>query len=244
MKLRSLSGFGVVALLALSASFTHAQLIITPGNGNFEDITNLQGTFDLNVPFNGFVDQPTALGNPVFPAGTIRVGYNATLGNNVGTSVSGPHQPLPSGELYDGKTALSVIWDTPDPAFATTDVLFREFTEDPNDQYYIVQWNDLPMGAQGGKATFQARVNHQNSFRAPVFAQFSYLNVEEIGIEGGAFSTIGYQAQDNGFNTVQWSFDQPGAVSNGSDLFIMLVPAPSAGTLLLIGALGVSRRRR
>ncbi|GJQ31070.1 MAG: hypothetical protein HBSAPP03_29540 [Phycisphaerae bacterium] len=236
----------VCAVLALvGATAAHAQVTFTPGGGGFQDITGMSGTLVLPIGLGGFHVQTTAIGNDKFPAGDIKIGYNGTIGSNVGAAIStSNHQPIPTNELFLGETAIAVIWDTPDPALGSTQVLFREFTDDPNDTYYIVQWNDLPMGGAGGKATFQTRVNGNNPFRTTFYAQLSYQSVHEPGIFGGAFATIGYQSHEPGVDSVQWSFDQPFAVQNGMDLFLVDVPSPGTGLMILAGSLGVLRRRR
>jgi len=234
------------AVVALGVGgLTHAQVIFTPSTGGFQDITGMPGTIDLNIGLGQFAVQSTSIGNDKFPSGLIKIGYNGTVGSNVGGFIStSNHQPIPTVELFNNETAIAVIWDTPDPAVGTTDVLFREFTDDPNDLYYIIQWNDLPMGGQGGKATFQTRVNGSNAFRTSFYAQLSYQSVSEIGIRGGQAATIGYQSLVPGVDSVQWSFDQQFAVQNGMDLYLVDVPAPGAAMFVLAGSLGLRRRRR
>jgi hypothetical protein len=237
----------VSALVVLgAASAAHAQLIFQQGSGGYQDISNLPGVQLLNIPFNGSTVITTSIGNPAFPAGQIKVSYNLTAGSNVGASEALPvYAPLPSTSLYDGKNAMAVIWDTPAPAQPNTAIYFLEFTSDPLDTYYIIQWTNLPLGQFATPVTAQLRVNDLNPFRSSVFAQFSYLDVEGPGIEGGGFATIGYQNPDPTFDHVQWSFNQPFAIRNGTDLILTKeIPAPGALALAGITGLLVARRRR
>lgn len=234
------------AVAALSmGGMAQAQVIFTPSTGGFQDITGMVGTIDLAIGLGQFSVRSTSIGNDKFPAGLIKIGYNGTVGSNVGGFIStSNHQPIPTVELFNNETALAVIWDTPDPAIGSTEVLFREFTDDPNDLYYIIQWNDLPMGGLGGKATFQTRVNGSNAFRTSFYAQLAYQSVSEVGIRGGAAATIGYQSHEPGVDSVQWSFDQQFAVQDGMDLYLVDVPSPGAAIIVLAGSLGMLRRRR
>jgi hypothetical protein len=237
--------FGIIAASA-AASVAWGQVTFVPGAGGFQDITNLPGTINLGLSLGQHTVVSTSIGNDKFPAGDIKIGYNGTIGSNVGNAISTDnHQPLPTVELYQSQTAFAVIWDTPDPEVAGTAVLFREFFEDPTDVYYIVQWNNLPMGGAGGTATFQVRVNDSTNFRQQIYGQLSYLEVLEQGIEGGIAATIGYQSSISGVNTVMWSFNQRLAVQNGMDLLLVDIPAPASAGLLVLAAAGlISRRRR
>lgn len=235
------SNLMAAAVLLSLGSAASAQTFF-PGGGGFQDISAMPGTIALNIPFGDSTTRFTAIGNLAFPAGEIKISYNGTIGSNVGLSeASDAHSPLPTDELYDSKTAMAVIWDTPDPALPTTQQYFREFTDDPNDIYYIVQWTDLPMGGMGGVTTFQTRVNNITPWRQQILATFSYQNVEGEGVLGGAFATVGYQSNEPSMNTVQWSFNQTLAVRNGMDLHLV-IPAPSSAVLL--AAFGLTARRR
>ncbi len=236
----------VSALVVLGAATSaHAQLMFVQGSGGYQDISNLPGVQLLNIPFNGSTVVNTGIGNPAFPAGQIKVSYNLTAGSNVGISEALPlYAPLPSQNLYDGKNAMAVIWDTPAPAQPNTAIYFREFTADPLDTYYIIQWTNLPLGQFATPVTAQLRVNDFNPFRTAIFAQFSYLDVEGEGVEGGGFASIGYQNPEPDFDHVQWSFNEPLAVRNGTDLILTKVPAPGALALAGITGLFVARRRR
>ncbi|MDX2132286.1 MAG: hypothetical protein SFY69_09565 [Planctomycetota bacterium] len=232
--------FGVLAC----ASLASAQLQFQEGSGNFQDIAGLPGTIELFIPFNGSTVVTTSIGNDVFPAGDIKVSYGCTIASNVGASEAvGAYETLPSPNLYDQKTAMAIIWDTPNPAVATTQFFFREFTNDPTDIYYIVQWNNVPMGGLGGTVTTQVRVNDVDDFRTNIFAVFSYQDVQDEGVEGGRFASIGYQSASPEFPTVQWSFNQRNAVRNQGDLILTKIPAPGSLGVLALGALACRRRR-
>ncbi|CAG0991006.1 hypothetical protein PHYC_02296 [Phycisphaerales bacterium] len=232
----------VVAALLTACSAASAQTFF-PGAGGFQDISAMPGTIPLGIPFGDSTTVSTSIGNMAFPAGDIKISYNGTIGSNVGTSEStDSHMPLPTDELYDSKTAMAVIWDTPDAALPGTQQYFREFFEDPDDIYYIVQWNNLPMGGMGGTTTFQTRVNNLTPWRQQILATFSYHDIEQEGVLGGAFATIGYQSNQPGLDTVQWSFNQTFAVRNQMDLHLV-IPSP-AGFVVLAGSVGLLARRR
>lgn len=241
---RGMKWLGVIAA-GVVAPVACGQVTFVPGAGGFQDITGLPGTINLGLGLGQHTTITTTIGNEKFPEGVIKIGYNGTIGSNVDTSISTDnHQPIPTVELYEFKTAFAVIWDTPDPEVAGTAVLFREFFEDPGDVYYIVQWNNLPMGGAGGTATFQVRINDESGFRQQFYGQLSYFDVHAQGIEGGVAATIGYQSDRPEINSVQWSFNQRFAVQNGMDLFLVDIPSPGGAGLLLMACAGAMRRRR
>ncbi len=68
-----------------------------------------------------------------------------------------------------------------------------------------------------------------------------YADVEQPRADGGGSATIGYQDGGAGFNSVEWSFNTSGAVSNGTVL--SLIPEPTSLLLVIIGGLAAGRRR-
>jgi uncharacterized repeat protein (TIGR01451 family) len=133
--------------------------------------------------------------------------------------------PLPDPSLFGGAhgtpQALAVYWDDLDAD--TGDVYYATIGE-VGSRVFIVQWQDRPHYPgngvlDGDEVTFQAQI-FENAM--PGHAQFLYVDVDFLDpdLNEGASATIGYQSGGIA-NDVQWSYNQPGAVSAGTVLTLM-----------------------
>ena len=104
-----------------------------------------------------------------------------------------------------------------------------------------LQWDGKQFTDSTDTVTFQLQIFEGVRGGNPIYAQMIYADVEQPRADGGGSATIGYQDGGAGFNSVQWSFNLSGAVSNGTVL--SLIPEPASLALIAIGA-WVSHRRR
>jgi hypothetical protein len=175
----------------------------------------------------------TTIGNTVFPAGRVVIANNGGLGfGGLPTLPSDDlapiEEPLPSQAAFGGGQSLLPYWD--DLGNTSGDVFYEEFAD-----RLIVQWHDKRLNDHPGTTVrFQAQVfadpvaaarradgpEQQNGPLGPgphCYAQLIYFDVQQPGACGES-ATIGYQDGGSGFNDVQWSHRESGAVRSGTVL--------------------------
>jgi hypothetical protein len=194
-------------------------------------VSNLPGTWidisatgtPLSLEDDGEVDVATTLGNTLLPAGIARVGSNGGVRfNGVGLSIPGPNAVIPAGNVFGGDQTLLPFWDDIDTNFGQVGEIYVGETQGR----FIVQWQNVGFfnAAATERATFQIQVPTSG----PAFAQYLYQDVSGARAANGGSATIGYQA--GGIqNDVQWSFNQAGAVADGTVLTLLPVGAGGVG---------------
>ncbi|MBN2446051.1 MAG: hypothetical protein JXO22_04975 [Phycisphaerae bacterium] len=224
------------AALLVMAGAAHAQLTITDQEpGQFIDIS--QTGFGLGLAHDDEAIISTTISNAVFPAGDVHVGNNGGIafGTPLSADLGPVNQPLPSSDAFGGSQVLLGYWD--DIGNTIGDVYWM----DQSDRL-IIQWESKQFEDSTDTLTFQMQIFQSRGTRqAPIYAQIIFADIEQPRAGGGASATIGYQDGVGGsYNDVQWSFDTPGAVSNG--MVLSLIPEP-ATLLLIAAALPLLRRR-
>lgn len=208
--------------------------------GTFVDISGTGTPLNLSGDDEAVFISPN--GNAILPAGPFIVGNNGGIGlaNPPDTNLAPNNQPIPSIGAYGNGKALLPQWDD---IGNTVGNIYAQAIGDTT----IVQWDrkrrEGPGPGPDPTMTFQVQVFETVDPNTPVYAQFLYADIEQPGIDGGASATIGYQDGGFGNNDVQWSFDTPFAVTDGTVLSLVLVPEPAAAAGVLVGALLVLRRR-
>ena len=223
--------------------------------GSFTDISQT-GT-SLGIGDEGEATINTFIGNAVFPSGNVVVGNNGGVGfAPPSTDLAPNNAPIPSAGAFGGGQAALPHWD--------------DVGNDIGNVYWevigntlIFQWDnrsllddpdvpaDPPDPADPNRVTFQLQIFGGVPLPGPgetnVFAQFIYRDVNNPMRGGGTSATIGYQDGGRGFNDVQWSFNAPNAVSDGTVLSLVIdepVPEPSSLAWLVVGGLTLIRRRQ
>lgn len=220
----------VVALALTGFAGAETLQIVNTLPGTWIDISD--GT-PLNIANDDVADIDSLVGNAVFPAGTWHVGNNGAVGFGASTVMPAVTQPIPTAQLFNGDQSLApfaddigddggnVFWARRPHPGLRADVL-------------IIQWHDQKFKGSDDRARFQIQI-----FSAPgpnhIYAQMLYNDIQQPWPNGGAIATIGYQNGAAGFNDVQWSYHQAGAVLNGTVL--SLVPEPGAAAIVLLGVL-------
>ena len=213
------------------------------------------------------------VGDPAFPAGTVVVANNGGLiPEHPGEDDLDPNTPLPSTSAFHGRQSSIVYWDdlkgeTPPPGAAPRGGKNGNVFWKVSGTTLIVQWNDRQVTAlTDGRAANSVRLQAQIFGGVSIapgakYAQFLYADVNQAVPNGGASATIGFQSGISGFTDFQWSYNTPGAVSNGTVLTVMSpgggggspnsVPAVSDAGLaalallfLMLGAVVFRRSRR
>lgn len=241
-------------------STANAQLsIVNNLPGGFIDISSTGTPLDLGD--DDEVKIQTTIGNSVFPAGRVIVGNNGGLGfDPVDTELAALNEEIPSNAGFGGAQSAFVFWDD-----IGNDIGFGDsrsgnvFWEEQGDTL-IVQWHNRGFDDGQGSDTsrFQIQIFKNPSGLQLTFSQFIYDDIQQPRAGGGASATIGYQSGGVGpadlpSNDVQWSFNTPNAVHNGTVLSLVSNPTPvptssdwSAviGVLVLLGTGGYALARR
>ena len=210
--------------------------------GQFIDISQAGGT-GLGLLDDEEVVLATApIGNNVFPAGSTIVANNGGLAfrNPASLDLAPLNESIPSGNAFGGGQAALAFWDDIDDKCG--DVFFAFFPD-----RLIVQWNNRNIGGTADTLTFQIQILDQPAIGPDqIVAQYLFADVEQARSGGGANATIGYQDGGAGFGDVQWSFNTPAAVSNGTVLSLVTThsdPVPAASSwaigLVCLAMLGI-----
>ncbi len=229
----------IAAAFALASGAAAQVTIVNNIAGSFIDISGT-GT-SLNLGDDAQVTIPSAITSNFFGTNIVTVSNNMAVGFGpaAASGSAGPvNTPIPDSSLFGGQQSVAVMWDNPGPGTGgTSNVFYQEFSDS-----YVIQWNMLPKGDPGNTATIQLQVFGGAARRDTIFAQWLFQDVEQSGVRD--FATIGYQSGiDTQRNSVQWSFNDPEAIQNGTVLTLTLVPTPPA-MLALAGLLPLARRRR
>lgn len=192
------------------AGHAMAQLaIINNAPGQFTDISGT-GTFvdlgDDDEAFAFFLP----ISNALFPFGSsVIIGNNGGIGfSPPSTELLVPPAPLPSVLAFGGGKSLLPYW-----ADIGNHVGSIHWKQTGN--VVIVQWTNKPSKPFGVPGTFEIKIfGDTPGVGDCVYAQFIYQDIEGQGWQGGANASIGYQ--DELLTALQWSFNQPGAVHNGT----------------------------
>lgn len=229
------SGLPAIALVALLGATASADLdIVDTEPGTFIDIsesgTGLGISGDEEAPIN------TPIANAVFPAGEVWVGNNGALGFGELPSTDLPpdNASIFDGLAFGGGQTVCGFWDDIDNTYG--DIYYENL-----EGLLIVQWEGKEFTDSTDTVTFQLQIFDGVRGGNPIYAQMIYTDVEQPRADGGGSATIGYQNGGAGFNSVEWSFNTSGAVSNGTVL--SLIPEPAALLLAIVGGLVGGRRR-
>ena len=202
-------------LLSLLASPTVAQLSL---------VSNLPGTFidisptgtPLSLADDGEVSITTTIGNALLPAGEVRVGSNGGVRfHGTGTNLAIVNATLPAfGAFSFESQSLLPFWDDLNSGSGSIgEIYWQELGGQ-----LIFQWKDVSFFGSPGteRVTFQIQVPTTGA----VWARFLYADVEQARAAGGGSATIGYQAGGYG-SDIQFSFDTPNVVTNGTVLSLV-----------------------
>lgn len=235
----------MVSILAPAGVSAQTLQVLDDIPGSFIDVS---GSTPLVFGIVDEIGVLSSIGNFVFPSGIFVIGNNGgvAFGTLPSSDLSSINQPLPSVDAYGGGQAILAYWDDFDDKDG--DVFFSEQAGRA-----IVQWHNRRLSANpASTAKFQLQII-QDPGPSGVVAQLIFSDIEQTGVAGGSSATIGYQDGGAGFGTAQWSFDAPGAVSNGTVLSLIVtgpsqVPAASGWglvvaslALLTVGTLGVRK---
>ncbi len=206
------------ALVVPGGAFAQTlQLIDNPMLGAFIDITDTGQPLALRD--EGEAQIGTFGGSFVLLPGLIVVGMNGGLGfgSFTVTDLEPVNQPIPSGDAFVGGQALLAYWDDIDDKEG--DVL-SQVLEDRQ----IVQWNFGNFDGTGSILKFQVQF-FGNAAPTGIYAQLLY-KIEGPSTGAGASATIGYQDGTAGFGDIQFSFNEPDTVTDGTVLSLM-IPSPA-----------------
>ncbi len=221
--------------------------------GAFVDISVTGTALNLNDDDEAVI--VTAIGNAVFPAGSVVVANNGGLAF---PSVAGQNDlaplnaAIPSATAFNGRQSALAYWDDlKGEDYNTSCTLPLRGGKNGNVFWkvtgttLIVQWNERPVVATiADSDTLANSVCELVTFQIQIFggvvpgpgaiyAQFIYQDIQQPIPNGGASATIGYQNGASDSNDVQWSFNTAGAVSNG--MVLSLVDANSIPAVSDVG---------
>ncbi|MEZ6016391.1 MAG: hypothetical protein R3F49_14835 [Planctomycetota bacterium] len=207
-------------------------LLEVPPPAGVELVSNVAGTWidisgtgtALGLDDDEEIDILTTLGNSLLPAGVARVGSNGGVRfGGVGTNMIAVNTAIPNGLVFAGDQTLLPFWDDVNTALGTVGDIYWQETQGR----LIIQWADVGFynGAATDRASFQIQVPATGAY----FAQFLYQDVSGARANNGGSATIGYQA-GGVENDVQWSFNQAGAVMDGTVLTLLPIGAGGVGT--------------
>jgi len=207
---------GCAAAIMLTGSVSAQLAIVNTLPGTFTDISQT-GTFvDL-----GDEDEVFAfllpIGNSVFPFGS-----SVIIGNNGGVGFSPPFTDLgpvpallPSFAAFGAGKSLLPYWA--DIGNHVGSIHWQQIGNT-----VIIQWTDKRSKPANFPGTFQIKIfGGTLGPEECIYAQCIYQNIQGPGWQGGANASIGFQ--DELLPSVQWSFQLPNAVQNGTVLSLVNV---------------------
>ena len=195
-----------------------------PSLGGFVDIVGFGQQQLLGEDGEAVLEVGEFQGNTIFLPGAIIVGQNGGLGfgNAEVTELGADNEPIPSDQAFAGGQAALAFWDDIDDKEG--DVLFARIANDPvlSDRL-IVQWEYINFDGLASNLAIQAHII--DNFEATGFyAQYVY-RIEGPAASAGESATIGYQDGITGYGDLQHTFNQPGAVTDGA-VISMIIPKP------------------
>jgi hypothetical protein len=215
---------GMCVLAGISSARTDEIQLTDTLPGVFLDITS-SGT-NLHLGDNDSAVIATTISNALLPAGNVAISNNGGIGFNAPDPTLSPaNEPIPSGAAFGSGQSLLTYWD--DIGNDVGGVYYLQ-----TDNALVVEWYNREVGVGRARVTFEVQIFDASEATNPYF-QFLYQDISGAG--GGASATIGYQDGGTGHNDSQWSFNTPGAVTDGGVLSV--IPEPAAIALLFVGLL-------
>ncbi len=216
----------VVPLAAVTGSAAAGgglRILDNPALGEFTDIEATGVPVPLGDDGEAMLGIGSIPGNFVLRAGQVAVGLNG--GINFGaltvTDLEAVNRGIPSAGAFLGAQACLAFWDDIDDKEG--DVYFLDLPGGAGGPRLIVQWNVGNFDGGGATLKFQVKV-FENLEPSGIYAQFLYV-IEPSGPGAGQSATIGYQDGGEGFGDIQFSFNQAGAVEDGTVL-TLFIPEP------------------
>lgn len=195
-----------------------------PALGGFVDIVGFGQPQQLGEDGEAVLALEAFKGNVIYLPGNVVVGQNGGLGfGSAAITELGPdNQPIPSDDAFAGGQAALPFWDDIDDKEG--DILFAEIVGDPQvSDRLIVQWEYADFDGQGSILTIQAHI--PANFQANgIYSQYVY-RIEGPATSAGGSATIGYQDGITGYGDLEYSFNLPGAVTDGT-VISLFVPGP------------------
>ncbi len=199
------------------------RIVDNPVLGEFLDISQSGKSLALGDDQEAMLEA-TFPGNFVLQPGIVVVGINGgvSFGIRTVTNLAPVNEELPSRAAFFGGQAALVLWDDIDDKDGD---VFSEVVADPkHGDRLIVQWNVANFEGTGATLKFQLQV-FDNIAPTGIYAQFLY-EIEGPATGAGSSATIGYQDGPAGFGDIQFSFNTPDAVTDGTVLSLM-IPGPA-----------------
>ena len=181
------------------------------------------------------IDIGTFPGNFVILAGTMTVAQNGgmSFGQTTVSDLAPINQQIPSLDAFLGGQAALAFWDDIDDKEG--DTYFVELVGDPVlGSRLVVQWNHGNFDGLGSTLKFQVHIL-PNDEPTGTYAQYIY-KIEGPAAAAGVSATIGYQDGDAGFGYMQFSFNQAGAVTDGTVLSLIIPETADLDADGLIGS--------
>jgi len=226
--------FAAVLALPGAALGQVVHLIEEPGPTVFVDISSLGDL--LPLAGDGEIGVGNFAGNFVFRAGVITVGQNGGMafGQQTLFDLEAINQEIPSLDAFFGGQATLAFWDDIDDKEG--DTFYVELVDDPVlGTRTVVQWNQANFDGAGSTLKFQVHVL-SNDEPTGTYAMYFY-EIDGPAVSAGASATIGYQDGDSGFADLQFSFNQAGAVTDGTVLSLII---PDPADLNADGGVGIA----
>ncbi len=222
-RVRASSLAGAMLLCGI-AEAADLQLRNDNGAGTFLDLATLGGEV-VNIGFNGAATLPLPgfAGNHLFDGPIVVVGQNggAAFGVPHGGLLCAENEPIPSSCAFDGAQAALVFWDDiDDKGGGDVQYVLLENAEAITGAQLIIQWTFHNFEEGESTLHFQLQV-HPNPEPTGLYAQYVY-KIDGPAAGAGASATIGYQDGDAGFGDLQFSFDVPNAVTDGTTLSLFI----------------------
>jgi hypothetical protein len=185
--------------------------------GAFVDISG-SGTYLGGGDDNSFVtDLPSTIANALFPAGTLHVNTNGSVGYD-GPFAAYFNEAVPTPNFYDGNRGAAVFWDDLITGAGTGAGVYAQQIGNT----LIVQWNNMDhYSSSPSTGTIQLKIFGGGSGPGGALAQYIYPDVDFGDANNfGASATIGYQL--NGTTGIQFSFGEP-RIQNGTVISLVAV---------------------
>jgi hypothetical protein len=205
---------------ALAAGAAACVFISTTALAQYQILSNIPGTYlDItatgtyyNLGDDGTADITSAVGNGLFPAGSHRISNNGAVAWGSTGATAFTNATIPSGSLGGGGLALAPYWDDLYTWASPQGVYVLEQAG----TLYIT-WHVGHINNSSGTGIVQLQVHSAGNS----LAQFIYQDVGSYGtgLNFGASATVGFQTSAS--SGIQYSFNTPGAVANGTVLSIV-----------------------
>ncbi len=206
--------------------------------GTFLDLASLEGEI-VDIGFNGAAMLPL----PGFPGNYLFNGPLVVVGQNGGVTFGVPqtgglcseNEEIPSDCAFDGAQSALVFWDDIDDKTGDVTYVLLDNDEATTGARLIIQWNVHHFEGTESTLRFQLQL-HANDEPTGLYAQYVY-RIEGTASGAGASATIGYQDGGAGYDDIQYSFNVPGAITDGTALSLFI---PNSADLDGDGVVNVS----